>query len=150
MKLCPYFPHVLSDFGEIPYKRPVRSALEPVSCFNRPRKGRTFLMDVKDIALAWVPRDRKSLQDITSRRMPFPNLVYFCFLSAIYWLPMSIFRCVRIVWKGGCYLRHVCPSCRMEQLGTRGTDFLKTLYWRGGGVTIMYRENSSLFQFRQE
>jgi len=35
----------------------------------------------------------------------------------------GVFRQVRKIAKSDYYLRHVCPSIRMEQLGSHSTDF---------------------------
>jgi len=43
---------------------------------------------------------------------------------------MKIFRRVRTTAKSDYYLRHVCPSDRMEQLGYNWTDFHEVLYLR--------------------
>lgn len=42
------------SINEVVPRRSERSALESMSCFNRPGKGHTFLMFIKDIALACV------------------------------------------------------------------------------------------------
>jgi hypothetical protein len=41
---------------------------------------------------------------------------------------ISIFRRVRKIAKSDCYLRRVCLSVRIEQLGSHWTDFHEILY----------------------
>ena len=45
------------------------------------------------------------------------NLPYCCHIQG------NIFGIVRKIARNDCYLRHVCPSVRMEQLGSHWTDF---------------------------
>jgi len=52
--------------------------------------------------------------------------------------------------KSDCQPRHVCPSVRMEQLGSHWTDFHEILYLSIFFCSKNYRENSSLVKFYLE
>ena len=62
----------------------------------------------------------------------FVEELQFCYwaYNALKITKMKIFRRVRTTAKSDYYLRHVCPSDRMEQLGYNWTDFHEVLYLR--------------------
>jgi len=53
-----------------------------------------------------------------------------------------IFRCVRKIAKNDCQLRLVCPSVRIEQLGSHWTDFHEVFLFEHFSKSC--RENLSL------